>query len=155
MLKHFVTIFVIALSTSGKAQDVIATQGDSYSNSSGKIDFTIGEAIISTVSDANNTLTQGFHQTNWSFAGLEDYSPNYEVSIYPNPTENILNIQSSTFDNVQYTLFDVRGRRVINGIISQEITTIQVNHLLPGTYELVLTNSENIRLKTFKLVKHQ
>ena len=56
-------------------QEVISSQGDSYSNASGSVDFTIGEVVIATGTDGNNDLTQGFHQTNWNFVGLEDHNP--------------------------------------------------------------------------------
>ena len=48
------------------AQEVVATQGDTYSNAIANIDFTIGEVIIDTGTDGTNDLTQGFHQTNFN-----------------------------------------------------------------------------------------
>ena len=155
MLKHLTAYAAIIFATTGFAQEVISTQGDSYSNASGSIDFTIGEVVISTVSDANNTLTQGFHQTHWNFVGLDDHVPEFEASVFPNPTEDMLNIRSAAFENISYALYDARGRKVLEGILTQDLTNIQVSHLLPGSYELTLTNAETIRLKTFKLVKHQ
>ena len=134
------------------AQEVVATQGDSYSNASGNIDFTIGEVIINTGTDGSNDLTQGFHQTNWNFVGLEDHSPSYEATIYPNPTSEVLNIKTSTFENVTYTLYDAQGKLVMQDILSAEQTPIQVSQLAPGNYSIIL-NNETQNLKTFKLVK--
>lgn len=153
MLKHLTAYCVIAFSTAGFAQEVVSTQGDSYSNTNGSIDFTIGEVVISTVSDGTNTLTQGFHQTHWNFVGLEDHAPEFQATVFPNPTEDVLNIRSSTFTDVTYVLYDARGRTVLEGVLDQELTTLQVIHLLPGSYELTLTATEK-PLKTFKLVKH-
>ncbi|MBC8396385.1 MAG: hypothetical protein H8E16_04725, partial [Flavobacteriales bacterium] len=84
------------------AQEIVATQGDSYTNSSGSIDFTVGELIINTGTDATNDLTQGFHQTNWNFVSIEDHVPSYEAIIFPNPTSEILTIRTSMFENVTY-----------------------------------------------------
>jgi hypothetical protein len=50
--------------SSFSSQEVVSAQGDSYSNTSGSIDFTIGEVVINTGTDGNNDITQGFHQTN-------------------------------------------------------------------------------------------
>ena len=88
------------------AQEVVSTQGDSYSYGSGSIDFTIGEVIIKTGTDGTNDLTQGFHQTNWNYLGAEDHLPSYEAIIFPNPTGDVLNIKTSSFENVTYTLYD-------------------------------------------------
>jgi hypothetical protein len=152
MKKHTLVLFSLFASISVSAQEVIATQGDSYSNATGGIDFTIGEVIINTGTDGTNDLTQGFHQTNWNFVGLEDHAPNYEAIIFPNPTEDVLNIRTSTFENVTYTLYDAQGKLVMQNILSAEQTPIQVSQLAPGSYSLTL-NNETQNLKTFKLIK--
>jgi hypothetical protein len=152
MKKNTLVLFSLFAAISVSAQEVIATQGDSYSNASANIDFTVGEVIIATGTDGTNDLTQGFHQTNWNFVGLEDFAPNYEAIIFPNPTEDVLNIQTSTFENVTYTLYDAQGKLVMQDILSAEQTPIQVRPLAPGSYSLTL-NNETQNLKTFKLVK--
>ena len=152
MKKNTIVVFSFFAVLSGSAQEVVATQGDSYSNASANIDFTLGEVIIDTGTDGNNDLTQGFHQTNWNFLGVEDFAPNYEATIFPNPTEDVLNIRTSTFENVTYTLYDAQGKLVMQNILSAEQTPIQVSQLAPGSYLLTL-NNETQNLKTFKLVK--
>ena len=160
MKKKTIALFSVLTALSVSAQDVVSTQGDSYSNTTGSIDFTIGEVVISAGTDGTNDLTQGFHQSNWNLVGLEDHSPSFVAVIYPNPTEDVLNIQSSTFENVRYTLYDAQGKLVLEGTLNAEQVPIEVSHLAPGTYSLVL--SENIgtegtsslsKRKTFKLIK--
>ena len=152
MKKNTIVVFSFFAVLSGSAQEVVATQGDSYSNASANIDFTLGEVIIDTGTDGTNDLTQGFHQSNWNFLGVEDFAPNYEATIFPNPTEDVLNIRTSTFENVTYTLYDAQGKLVMQDILSAEQTPIQVSQLAPGSYSLTL-NNETQNLKTFKLVK--
>ena len=152
MKKHTLVLFSFFASLAVSAQEVVSTQGDSYSNASGNIDFTIGEVIIDTGTDGANDLTQGFHQTNWNFLGVEDFAPNYEAIIFPNPTEDVLKIRTSTFENVTYTLYDAQGKLVMQDKLSAEQTPIQVSQLAPGAYSLTL-NKETHNLKTFKLVK--
>ena len=152
MKKNTIVLFSLLTTLSVSAQEVVATQGDSYSNASANIDFTIGEVVINTGTDGNNDLTQGFHQTNWNFLGVEDFAPNYEAIIYPNPTEDVLNIRTSTFENVTYTLYDAQGKLVMQDILSAEQTAIQVSQLATGSYSLTL-NNQTQNLKTFKLVK--
>ena len=153
IMKKLLLIGAIALTSSVYCQEVVSTQGESYSNASGSIDFTIGEVVINTVSDGTNDLTQGFHQTNWSFVGLDNHLPSYEAIVFPNPTEEILNVRASVFEDVTYTLYDAKGKLVLQDLLSAEQTPIQVSQLAPGNYSLTLSN-QNQNLKTFKLIKH-
>tara|TARA_B110000902_G_scaffold91157_1_gene108303 strand:- start:1954 stop:2418 length:465 start_codon:yes stop_codon:yes gene_type:complete len=154
MKKTAFVLFSLFVTITVSAQEVVSTQGDSYSNASGNIDFTIGEVIIDTGTDGTNDLTQGFHQTNWNFLGVEDFAPDYEVLIFPNPTEDVLNIKTSTFENVTYTLYDAQGKLVMQDKLSAEQTPIQVSQLAPGNYSITLSNGTQ-ELKTFKLIKQQ
>ena len=154
MLKNTLLFFSLLTSVCVSAQEVVATQGDSYTNSSGSIDFTIGEVVINTGSDGSNDLTQGFHQTNWNFVSTEDHVPSYEATIFPNPTSEILTIRTSSFENVTYTLYDARGKLVIQDKLSSAQTPIQVSQLAPGAYSLILNNDAQ-KLKTFRLIKQQ
>ena len=151
-MKKLVTLLALTSTLTTTAQEVIATQGDSYSNTSTQIDFTIGELLISTGTDGINDITQGFHQTNWNFVGLEDHAPGYQATIFPNPTSEVLNITTSTFENVTYTLYDAQGKLIFQDKLSAEQTPIQVSQLAPGSYSLTLSN-ETQNLKTFKLIK--
>ena len=152
MIKNTLLFLTLLTILCGTAQEVVSTQGDSYSNASTNIDFTIGEVIINTGTEGTNDITQGFHQTNWNFVGVEDFAPSYKAIIFPNPTEDVLNIKTSTFENVTYTLYDAQGKLVIQDELSAEQTLIQVSQLAPGSYSLTLNNETQI-LKTFKLVK--
>ena len=153
-MKTLLLFGVLTLSLNSLGQEVISTQGDSYTNASGGIDFTIGEVVINTVTDGTNDITQGFHQTNWNFLGVEDFAPNYEAIIFPNPTEDVLNIRTSAFENVTYTLYDAQGKLVMQDKLSAEQTPIQVSQLAPGNYSITLSNGTQ-ELKTFKLIKQQ
>ena len=154
MKKTAFLLFSLFATISVTAQEVVSTLGDSYSNASGSIDFTIGEVIINTGTDGTNDLTQGFHQTNWNFVGLEDHAPSYEAIIFPNPTSEVLNIRTSTFENVTYTLYDAQGKLILQDKLSAEQTPIQVSQLAPGSYSITL-NNQTQNLKTFKLIKQQ
>ena len=147
-----ILIFLIGTNNLVNAQEVVSTQGDSYSNANGSIDFTIGEVIIDTGTDGTNDLTQGFHQSNWSLVGMVDHDLSFEAIVFPNPTEDILNIKTQAFDNVMYSLYDAQGKLVIQNKLSAAQTLIQVSHLAAGSYSLILNNKTQ-KLKTFNLIK--
>lgn len=137
-----------------QAQEVVSTQGDSYSNANGSIDFTIGEPVINTATDGTNDLTQGFHQTMWNFVGLEDLQSDLLVDVYPNPVESELMINTEEFQGLTYQLFDGSGRVVREGELKDATTSIDVNGLTQGAYQLRLTDANQQALKTFKLIKN-
>tara|TARA_Y100000991_G_C21948541_1_gene338598 strand:- start:503 stop:967 length:465 start_codon:yes stop_codon:yes gene_type:complete len=145
-------IFFVSYSTSLFSQEVISSQGDSYIGSGGGLDFTIGEVVTSTGSSGETTLTQGFHQTNWIFVNVENHVPVYEAIIFPNPTEDFLNIKTTSFKNVNYSLFDEMGKLILNGMLCSEKTSLDVSKLHTGLYSLVLNSPEN-KLKTFNIIK--
>jgi hypothetical protein len=144
--------FIILFTTNLFSQDVISSQGDSYTDSSASIDFTIGEVVSFTGSSIENNITQGFHQTNWSFVSIENHVPNYEAIVFPNPTDDFLNIKATSFKNINYSLFDEMGKLVINGTLYSEKTSLDVSKLHTGLYSLVLNSPEN-KLKTFNIIK--
>lgn len=151
MKKIIYVLSVLLLNFCLSAQEVVSTQGDSYSNANATIDFTIGEVIVDTSTDGVNEISQGFHQYNWNIVGIEDFSFNYEATVFPNPTSDLLNIRAAAFQNVTYTLYDAQGKVIIRDELSAEHTTIQVGELAPGNYSLIL-NDDTKTLKSFNLI---
>lgn len=145
---------IVASTTAFGQQEVISSQGDSYSNASGSIDFTIGEVVINTVSNGTNDLTQGFHQTTWTAVGLEEFDVNFVVSIFPNPTQDVLTIQATTFEDVTFVLTDATGRIVMKDILTGELTPLDVASFEAGNYNLSLEKGSSV-LKTIRLIKTQ
>lgn len=152
MKKSTIMLFLLFITLSISAQEVVSTQGDSYTNGDISLDFTIGEVIINTGADGSTGITQGLHQTNWIITALGASVASYEATIFPNPTADELNIQTSHFENVMYTLYDVKGVLLKQGSLSAKETLIQVSEFASGSYSLIL-NKGTQNLKTFKLVK--
>jgi len=72
--------------------------------------------------------------------------------IYPNPVRNILNIKNSnTLIHSDYWLYDQTGRLILNGKLSDNYNTINVDFLPCGMYFLKLGNDKE---QIFKLVKN-
>ncbi len=152
MPKYVLVFLLILTNLTGFTQEVIATQGDSYSNENASVDFTIGEVVINTLTDGVNDVTQGFLQTNWNFVDMVDHTPNFEVVIFPNPAEDILNIQTNSFENITYSIYDALGKLILQDKLQAELTPIPTSNLASGFYTVTL-NEEGRNLKTFKLAK--
>lgn len=153
-MKQLLLLGLLTIINSVHSQEVVSTQGETYSSPNAIIDFTVGEVVINTVSDGTNNITQGFHQTNWNFVGLENHTPSFEAIIFPNPTSEVLNIRASAFENVIYTLYDAQGKLIVKDKLTAEQTLILVSQLATGSYSITLNNPTQ-NLKTFKLIKTQ
>jgi hypothetical protein len=78
--------------------------------------------LVSTERNANLIVTQGLLQPNGSRNGTQAQPGNTQIAssdlikVYPNPTENILNVES--FENaeaaISYQLFDATGKVVLS-----------------------------------------
>ncbi len=148
----FVTLFLILFPSIFFTQQVISAQGGTFSNPSTNIDFTIGEIVIHTVSDGTNELTQGFHQTNWSFLGVEDFLEEIQIKLYPNPASEVLIVNTSEFKDLSFEMHNAEGKIVLKGELVDQKTEINVLYISPGNYTLTFLNNSQI-CKSFKLLK--
>jgi hypothetical protein len=73
-------------------------------------------------------------------------------NVFPNPLEEVLNIEASAYENVSIFLYDAQGKLVREDKLSAELSTIELSELAAGAYSLLLTKA-NQNLKTVKLIK--
>jgi len=124
------------------AQEVISSGGESYTNSSGQIDYTIGEPLIETVTGTANLLTQGFHQPEIQVTEIGDQSSDTDMIVFPNPTNGSLTIQLDEVPNgLNYLLFDAAGKLVMSDEVIQRESLIDMNGLSSGRYILKFSNN--------------
>lgn len=85
--------------------------------------------------------------------GIESINNSNNISIYPNPANEVLNIsilKDVDFTNTTVSFVDVAGRQVLNQQINSFETTIQINHLPNGIYLLNIRFSNET--STFKKI---
>ena len=150
-------IALLAISTCiAQEQSVIGSAGNYFSNAAVSIEYTVGEVVIFTGSSTNNTLTQGFHQTQLSAVGLEELGD--EMSIlraFPNPTNGQLNIElPETPDPYKLILLDPQGKVIaLSDLKANERRQLDLSGFANGTYFLRLTNSQKDITTNYKIVK--
>ena len=108
---------------------------DAWQTSFGGGDFDIWYAIYSegTLSTANSTAESG-------------------LRAFPNPARDVLTIARSGLQaNDAYTLFDISGRAVMQGILSGPQAQVSVGHLPAGIFLLRVDGREEV--STLKIVK--
>ncbi len=137
------------------AQKVISANGGTANAAGHTVSWTIGEPVIATISDANNTLTQGFHQTKLTVTAINDIQVSgVEIKVYPNPTSDFVNVHfSKTLENPSYLLFDLSGKLLQQKNIESTDVKINMTSFAEGSYILKLNHRGSQSLQTFKIVK--
>jgi len=166
-MKHLSSIFyvlyqllLIFLGTGiAMAQQVVSTAGNHSETGTVQLSWTIGEPVISTLSNGSNILTQGMHQSKLLIDAIEEIElSGLVISAFPNPTNEFVNLQvhqlltAQPWKEFSFVLYDMHGKVLMQKQIVSTETVIQMNNYVSSIYFLkVLVNNHEV--KTFKIVK--
>ena len=154
-LIYIFILFTFGANAQSISNQVISSYGLSAVNGSAQTDVTIGEPVTATVSDGNNTLTQGFHQTNLVITTIKENETTNNYQFYPNPVNEALNFSynNTTNEPVTLYLFDVNGKLLWSKQNITDNEQINFNDKTKGTYLIKVTDNKNNEIKTIKVVK--
>ncbi|MBK6839907.1 MAG: T9SS type A sorting domain-containing protein [Bacteroidetes bacterium] len=81
-----------------------------------------------------------------NYVGLSSVEKEAELSVYPNPADNFINIKlkSEQLNNCSLNIFDQSGRLCFSSLSSTNSTSIAVKNLETGVYLLVIQNADGI-----------
>mgnify|MGYP002883855859 CR=1 FL=1 len=148
-----VLICSISLSSIGQNMTLNENSGNSSSYSIAtinKITFQSGDVVIETQSSTDNFSIGGvrslvFGQLITETQDIEQAVQ--ELSAYPNPCEDVLNISQNTTD-ARYFIYDLNGSLVQS---DKAFSAINVSNLTPGIYFFTLVDKTNTQ--TLKIIK--
>lgn len=158
MKKPFLFFLALVMSSWGFAQstspEVIGSAGDHYSNGTTQMSWTLGEISTETYSDANNQLTQGFHQVTLMVTAIDDQLESLAVQVFPNPVADQLNIslEESTQAH-RFRLLDASGKQLQVRESFFLNAEIDFSNYAKGTYFLHISDVNGTSVKTFKILK--
>ena len=138
------------------AQEAIPVSAGEASGSGGSVSYTVGQVFYTTNTAATGSVSQGV-QHPFDFQTLSNpelTTVKVTAVTYPNPTSDyvILKISDSALDNLSYKLFDVTGKAISNGDITNGDTQISMQQFTIGIY-ILKVNRHNQELKTIKIIK--
>jgi len=156
--KTFLFLIVLLATQFVYSQEVISASAGSANGSLGSGSYTVGQVFYTTHTAATGSVSQGVQQP-FEIQTLSNpalTTVNLTAVTYPNPTKDfiILKITDSALHNLRYTLFDVNGKAIASGLITESSTQIQLKYLAIGAYILKVIQ-KNKALKTFKILKQQ
>jgi len=154
MKKTILAAFMLPISliSFSQNQEVLGSAGETFVGTAARIDYTVGESIISTGVSGSSQITQGFHQTNLTITLIEENDA-IGVNVFPNPVVDFLTISNKNEDqNLTVLLTDVNGKRLYSWKLNSSTTEIDVSNYETGIYFVNISNAKN-NIKSFKILK--
>ncbi len=142
----------ICVSAQSLTPQVLASSGDYFTSTNIKLNWTLGEMVTETFITSGNILTQGFQQPNYLYSSLFETDENKEITIYPNPFSDIININTGDYTDLYLQVLDFQGKNLMRKNIKKSNLQIDFSTLSPGIY-FIKIYSDKKDLKTFKVQK--
>jgi hypothetical protein len=149
--KYFCFVWVLFANQLVWSQEALPVSGGEAAGSGGSGSYTVGQVFYTTYTGTTGFISQGGQQP-FELQTLSNLA--LTAVTYPNPMSDyvILKITDSALDNLSYTLFDVTGKAISNGNITNGDTQIAMQQLAIGIYILKVKRHKQ-ELKTFKIIK--
>ncbi|MEQ8473324.1 MAG: T9SS type A sorting domain-containing protein [Marinoscillum sp.] len=131
-------------------QFALVSAGNSSTQSTTSLDWTVGQTISTTGVNTQALLTSGIHQPVLITEVINILTVKHpEIQIYPNPVVETLTIQVDGADELLIKLHDLEGKEVIS---ASSVNTLNLKELSNGVY--ILTLSSGTYSSRHKIVKH-
>jgi len=160
-MKRITALIVSLLCFSGAAfaQSAIVPLGGDAQSNNGSVSYTVGQIAVQTSANANGiTVGEGVQQPyEIMTVGVDEY-PQIVLNavVYPNPTENLAQLQLNGFDlpnnGLRAFLYDGNGKQLQTFVVTDDLTSFQIGHYATGTYYLEVRDGKRV-LKTFKVIR--
>ena len=75
------------------------------------------------------------------------------ISIYPNPISNILNVNVGSSSGLNYSIFNITGQIIFNGKFTSSNNRVDFSNLSKGVYFLQVLDKQLNKQNTYKLIK--
>ena len=121
---------------------------DSTFGTAGKVTTTFGtnttnEAFDMTIQSDDKIIAVGYSGNDFALArynentlSINEFGLNKQITLYPNPTANLLNIdlQNNQSDKDEFKIIDINGRIILNGYLMNGSNQINIENLAKGIY---------------------
>lgn len=138
------------------AQNSVSSAGGDASSSGGSVSYTLGQVAYTSKTGSGGAVAQGVQQPYEisAITGNDQTEINLEVSAYPNPTKDFLNLTINTeLKDCYYRLFDGKGNLLKNKILVDSETPIEMTDLPSSIYFLKIYQKQ-VEIKSFRIVKY-
>ncbi len=137
-------------------RDVIATAGDHFVAPTFSLSWTLGEPVTETISNDGIMLTQGFHQGEFKLTAIrESLTEQFDITVFPNPTPDILNIRFNSEMNeiITVQLYSMTGEKILFERTQDKNIQINLANLSNASYLLSLRKNDGALITTYVINK--
>ena len=144
-------LLLFALFVDIQAQESINVSGAELSGNTGTISYSVGQVVYNTHAMPGASFAEGVQQPYEisTVSGIDIPEIVLQMSTYPNPTTDYLNLSIGNYNQEKLTLqlFDVAGKLLLDQTITEPNTVIDM-----ATYYITITDHQK-PIKTFKIIK--
>jgi hypothetical protein len=117
--------------------------------------YTVGEVAVRNVTKGDSYISEGFIESLLEKNGLNvnEFSEINDITIFPNPVIDFLNIKFSEKQNYQIMLFSINGEKLFDMNVNSDEFNYSVSRLSKATYILIIVDNINKKKKIVKLEK--
>jgi len=137
-------------------REVVASAGDYFVAPTFSLSWTLGEPVVETVSNDYIMLTQGFQQSDFKITAIkEPLAGLFDISVFPNPTADVLNIRinSAKDEIITVQLYSMTGEKVISEKTREKNIQLNLADLSSASYLLSLRKLDGGLITTYVINK--
>ena len=127
---------IFQMNAQSAAPTVLSSAGGSGQSGGNGVEWTLGELSVTTLTDGDQIMTQGFHQPQLIIVANEDLAVEIDFNVYPNPTQDRLILNNKGDVAFSFVIHDIKGALALSGDIPVGQTELDVSRLSSGHYQL-------------------
>ncbi len=158
-MKNYLTflVFLFTLTVFGQVTQVksnIDSGGAITQNSGLQMLFTIGEVVVQEKTVGTLQISEGFISPEiLSALGIDDFTASLKVSVFPNPTSDLLNLTFDKESNYLISIYDLNGKLIFNKTLTNVENQISISQFTAGIYNVIIEDSIGKMYSNVKLIK--
>ncbi len=127
---------------------VLTPSGLSYTPTAGYIGLDTFKIVVADCEHKPDTTTIILTVIDCSLGTFPSFVNN-DISLFPNPVENVVNIETATGNLTSFIITNTIGQQMLRQSMTPPLTTVEVNKLPAGLYYITLTGAEGNVVKKF------
>jgi hypothetical protein len=150
-MRKMLLLFLIANAVTAQSisKQVIGSAG----MSAPQLSWTTGEAVVGLMQSSGSQLGNGYYDArNLVALGVEDYTLDVQLKVYPNPTAQLLYVLHPEQTTFSIGIADLNGRQIYSGTINTS-TPLDIGQYPQGMYLVSIANTETHKNNSYKIIK--
>jgi hypothetical protein len=154
MKKLFALLLISTIASAQSiSKQVIVAAGKTQSNANLMVSYTLGEPVVGLMTAGGNQLGNGYYPAlNLQALSVEDNALDAQLSLYPNPTSQVLYVSHPELCFFGIRISDLNGKQLYQGTIKKE-EPLDVSNYTQGMYLLTIENTTTQKKNTYKIIK--